>query len=109
MMNRTMKRARASTRGPPIPAPTAARVAREYEEGLALEVEFGKTVVVAPAIPIFDICAGESSRVPASIVKVDLVEQSLLHDQVLFPQGVMAFVELDLPDHDVSRQVLGDL
>lgn len=65
--------------------------------------------MVASALPILDICAGESSRVPASIVKVDLVEQSLLHDQVLFPQGVMALVEFDFPAYDISRQVPGDL
>lgn len=85
-----------------MPAPTAARVPREYDWS---KLESEKTVAVAPATPIFDFCAGESSRVPAWIVKVDLV-QSLLQDQVLFPQGIKALLAFRVPSCDVSRSAL---
>ena len=82
-----------------MPAPTAASVSREY---VGSEVGFAETVAVASATPIFDFCAGESSRAPMGTVKVDLL-QSLLQDQVLFPQGIIALLAFWVPDGDVSR------
>lgn len=86
-----MKTARASMRGPPIPAPTIATVL--FEKVASVEMGPEMTVAVGSATPILDFWAGESSRVPTGRGKVFLV-QSLPQDQVLFPHGIIALVVL---------------